>query len=1158
MGRSPLFTTYDPYGLLQQQAQYGLLPDMEDDLDTSGLMYAAGEQRGKQKAQLSDLMPEEEKRGWLQRLAEMGSSGIAGLGWILDTPGAMVRGGLSGGLGKAFSALGETSEERITGRELLRQNGMVGDEDTWGNFAGGLASEVLLDPTTYLSLGLNQVLGKGAKTVAGAAAGRAGLLEGADLAAHGSSRGIRQFLRESTPRSLISSSGDSAAQADALRKFLQAGGVDTNLDQPITAMNRLGFLGWDKGAADLYGKGVGDWVAKASDSLGEASKTAPMIGPLYRGAQKIFNPDVLGFTDNERQWEARGVVAAGRKRAVQDRRTLAGLQFDANEALRGGTMRMGDEEYSRWLRNINEGVANTRADFKQFDELDNLFQAGPHKALSDYWAQYRQTARDEADHLGIPLNEFQSRVGTAFFPRQQTRFDMPQSPEYPAGVNAPTPAQRRAFLLASKAAPLSDSPGLGRRAWTDMIGGSDTINKMSLDAELQQTLRGRNDIEATAILQQWAHNKGIGKNGDLFEWAKDQTERDGLYDKLANFVRNLDPQHAEKQVPVFGNHSVNEMATYQMRRGAAASNAEQMLQLLRGQHAPQSADLVTGGVNYTAKDTATKLGFAADTFEPAFMRALGVTSLDNVSFPKKFVDDWAARVNKGRITPGAEGPMKFFDDFTASFKTLALLSPARYVRDAYSGMFAAATKGAMHPMDWWTGKNVRKGEYGGLLNRLANAPGYANLNDQEKIRKFMVDAGGQGLGTSTLSDEWVRGASGTQMKELYPGAARPAWSDLIERAKAMQVSRGWNPLNSDFSPFAVRTGSGNRNALLELGDRAAETTDAGNRYGTYLNQVRKGVSPEEARRIADLTQVNYKPEAFTDVERDILKRVFPFYSYTKGIAPLVADNIVNHPAGLQGLSIRGINRGSEPSENFFTPEYLRQSASVPVPSDMPGVGLSSNSKLQRFLTNIDLPYESLVNLITPGVGNTTYDKFASGAQKSLLNVLGQTNPLIKGPLEAITNRQFFSGRQLSDLYSMLEQPLGSPGRALEQIGSNLPGGSRVLGTIRQLADDRLSPAEKWSKIAVNTLSGLKFQDVDQERTKQLAARDMLNQLLETTPGVKSFENISVSPEALQQMPEQQKRMYLLYKIIQGEAAARGRKRKKQAEMMNPMQMLGMG
>jgi hypothetical protein len=122
---------------------------------------------------------------------------------------------------------------------------------------------------------------------------------------------------------------------------------------------------------------------------------------------------------------------------------------------------------------------------------------------------------------------------------------------------------------------------------------------------------------------------------------------------------------------------------------------------------------------------------------------------------------------------------------------------------------------------------------------------------------------------------------------------------------------------------------------------------------------------------------------------------------------------------------------------------------------------------------------------------------------------------------------------------------------------NLPGGSRAIGTYRQLTDDRLSPQEKWSKFLVNAFTGLKFQDVDMERTRKLAARNMLNQLLERTPGVRTYENITVPEDVLPTMPEEQRNMYLLYKIIQSEAARNARERKKAEEMANPLAAMGM-
>jgi hypothetical protein len=164
-------------------------------------------------------------------------------------------------------------------------------------------------------------------------------------------------------------------------------------------------------------------------------------------------------------------------------------------------------------------------------------------------------------------------------------------------------------------------------------------------------------------------------------------------------------------------------------------------------------------------------------------------------------------------------------------------------------------------------------------------------------------------------------------------------------------------------------------------------------------------------------------------------------------------------------------------------------------------------------------------------------------------------------LELLTNRQFYTGRELSDTYSFLEQPfsqygLGSLARVAEQAIYNAPGGSRALGLYRQFADDRTEGLDKWGKIAVNTLAGVKFKDVDQERTRRLAARNMLNQLLETTPGVRTYENITVPDDVLAQMPENQRKQYLLYRIIQSEAAKRAREKKKAETALDPLQVLG--
>ena len=94
-----------------------------------------------------------------------------------------------------------------------------------------------------------------------------------------------------------------------------------------------------------------------------------------------------------------------------------------------------------------------------------------------------------------------------------------------------------------------------------------------------------------------------------------------------------------------------------------------------------------------------------------------------------------------------------------------------------------------------------------------------------------------------------------------------------------------------------------------------------------------------------------------------------------------------------------------------------------------------------------------------------------------------------------------------------------------------------------------------AKLLVNNLTGLKFTDVNTEQARQRAARDVLTQLLETTAGAKTYENITVPEEELAALTPEQRDMYLLYRVIQSDAAKRARERK--AAEVNPLQAMGL-
>jgi hypothetical protein len=1162
MSRSPLFDLYGE----------------QDPLEVLGVTPL-------RKKTLADLLPEERKVSLLRELANSGTSGLSTLGWLLDTPGAMVRGGLQGGIGKALSALWEGSDERVSGRDLLRQSDLAGQEDNWGNFTGGLATEIALDPLTYLSFGITAA----AKTAAAKAARKAGLMTGdmGLLAKRGIEEGLvpaaqgagsNWFLRNATPQTLIDLAGDagSAERRFAERSFREVAGdaADDLLTKPLTRSNRVSVPFLYDGAKDLLGKNVGDALALGRDRLGNAITSAPVIGPVARTASALFDSRRMGLVDEADQWIGRELTEVERVAGPKADKPLSRAYVNAARNVGEETFR--SPAFAEAFGNVMENQLDQVP-----DELLRYFQPGGEAYdLVNYARRQNARAIGRAQKKGIKLSYSDLPNDVDYFFRQAVNLD---NPTYAPGF---TDKSRIAYDKGTSIAGISSGEAR-RRSYLEAFPRW-VINKMAKDGELQSQLRQMpNDPAALrSAIDTWVQREApqftdpfsyVWKNVDELDEAAvaaAQAAESTRYQDLADFARGLPTEFAEKKIDFFGN-PLNDLSQYVRQRATDEGRADVLLGQLKKRADAIPAERVAGGTSYTLQEAAEKLGFDGEGAVKALAEQMvggDLERLNEFSIAKEFVERLGTKIRKARTPMEAQGLLKAADKFTSSFKTLALLFPSRYTRDMYSGSFAGATQDAFGITDAIQGVRAGGGDYRGLAKHMRDAPRYQKLrrqleanpkklNDLRQFAKYsgatddelidelitrqvLTDAGGQRITSYTATDEVGRAAEGLAMRETFPGGAGGYLDNLSRDPKKF----------STYNPWATRKRTGYDNPLLELGDRASAASDNFNRLGTFLNRVRKGDTPEAAKAITDLTQVNYRPEAFTAFEREVMKRVFPFYSFTKGITPLVAKELVERPAGMTGQSIRAISRASEPSEDQFVPEYLRQSAAIPISPDSP-FGVKTPG-VQRYLTNIDLPHESLINLFSPGVGNTASGTVMNTVMKTGQNLLGQTNPLIKGPLEYFTDRQFYSGRQLSDLYSMLEHDIGSWGRPLEQLVVNAPGGSRVLGLVRQMRDNRISTPERLAKLGFNALTGMKFQDVDKDRTVRLAARSSLNELLSQARGMSSYENLFIKDDDLRNLSPKEQEQYLLFRILQSEASKQAREKKKAAEKADPLSVLG--
>ena len=162
-----------------------LASELSDFLEPSPILDIIADERRRRLARMQALNEQLAAQRQQQAMAEEGleslsqlalRTGMSSLGYLanaIDKPGRGVRvllsrltkGDVLGGLGGLLNwipfsdTLGITdfNEDNISGRDLARQWGLANpNKDTWGNFAGGIVTEVLLDPLTYMTAGLGK------------------------------------------------------------------------------------------------------------------------------------------------------------------------------------------------------------------------------------------------------------------------------------------------------------------------------------------------------------------------------------------------------------------------------------------------------------------------------------------------------------------------------------------------------------------------------------------------------------------------------------------------------------------------------------------------------------------------------------------------------------------------------------------------------------------------------------------------------------------------------------------------------------------------------------------------------------------------------------------------------------------------------------------
>lgn len=1074
------------------------------------------------------------QRDMLGYVKDTTGGALSSLLWALDTPGAFARGTLAGGLGRGLSEAFASEDDRTSGRELLRERGLVGGEDNWGNFFAGVGAEIVTDPLNYLT-GPIRALG-----TAGRAADAAGLLKSApqtlsrayvnsatDLAPELVDRAsaYASKLGQKLGREVLSETdvvGRPLVGRRAARKYGTLGNLIDYATNPEEAQRSVRDWLRKKGIEDQYDvlrdQRLGGDIGLAPSFMHDprATLNIPVLGDLYT--------DTLDKVDNIARWSLPGRAfhaltnnAVGGAIDESQQAAFAGAYSAKQEAQRNakreavyhaaklyqGAPEMFSEEGNRTLgRLMDKPLENPSAAADAAKAADSPAV----RNYVDWWEEKASELPAEFREIGLNGATLDDPNVAGYLPRRLDGVlerERGRSSSLGRILGTMTPDQ------------------MERTDALKVPGGRDRI---AFDLSLDQFVAGpkrqaRTDDEAATHIAQKLY-------GEVTEDGKKQ----GL--ELAHLLHRL-PDTSAGPAQLYAQHPTKTVMDYVAGRAGAGAVQKSVYDSIASIAKPTPAPLVEGGKSIPLSEALKRFGARTVTGEAGeegarqqMRRRLAEMTgeqADKIELAKYSVpEDDVNRLLKVRdaftspesVTTLLE-PVKQYNRW---LKAGLLSYPKRIVRDLYSGLYSNWLEGALdvramplvrRMFDMFSGtpyvtarELARKSAFDPEFVRfLGETPRYAVYPESDRAARYYADLAAEGLlGGGFLKDAGLE-AAGTPMTDLMPGVNPMTWASSLSPLVTADNWRNFGNLD--------------KNPIAAAGARAGNLSDVINRLTGYNSLLLQGVSPEEAARRMKRAHVDY--DSLTPMEKQFRDLVMPFYAYTSRIAGEVTRQLMERPGGRFGQGLRVYENLQNPTDDEpYVPEQLRSQFAVPIPENMPFFG-SNDPNYTRFFTDVDLPgYDQLQMIDTSSAGNT------------LSNVLQGLAPPLRAIGEGLTGKDAFTKEPIGHLskgygpYSKIARSVAGPNAgtgvtaaSLDRLIDLVPFASRPLRTAASLIgnDEDRTFGSRAFDTAFNEVGLGRFRALSKNRI----AEDQIKRLQELAAPYTKDITIPYIPESQRAM-----------------------------------------
>ena len=311
------------------------------------------------------------------------------------------------------------------------------------------------------------------------------------------------------------------------------------------------------------------------------------------------------------------------------------------------------------------------------------------------------------------------------------------------------------------------------------------------------------------------------------------------------------------------------------------------------------------------------------------------------------------------------GVLRLHDKLMSRWKAYSLLSPGYHIRNTYGGMFmnqvAGYTLGERGYLQYATfARNVRRHGVDEALQKIKDP-------DVRAAYTTLWQNRGSVLG----------GTVGTDLADALGGNPSVAgiFGDRLRR-------RGTNldPTALDFGPL---------NANRRVGESAEHLL----RAPLYVDGLLKGLSPQEAyARVVrfHFDYSNLSGYGLSSFERNIMRRVVPFYSWMRLNFPVQLEYMVRNPGVYTRYNHAVTNLESGEDEEQFVPSWIGELGGFRAPATRDG---------NAIYVAPDMPHMRL---------GQTFD---------VDQMLSTLSPIIKTPMELRSGERFFSNVPFKDEYT---------------------------------------------------------------------------------------------------------------------------------------------